>query len=270
MCGPADPLGLRDQPVAHQADEVGDVDVDGAVGSDAGRRGALCSESTPRPVTGRFEAGEVVVGVEVAVGGVAGVPGLRRPHPVADLQIAAEGQHVVSPTGRPGAVSPCSDGPSTMKWPTRRRRSRVPSRVRRRIPAPRCRPGGPVAGRRRRALRSANSRSRGAAAAGTDGPAVRRAVPPCRRRSIRAAAGWRRAATGRRSPRSAWLASPYSRIPNRRNAFGLLAVPGTRRWRCTLAASRPAAASWPASGAYRRGSGVVELGGDHRGQTQSE
>ncbi len=32
----------------------------------------------------------MVVGVEVAVGGVAGVAGLRRPHPVADLQIAAE------------------------------------------------------------------------------------------------------------------------------------------------------------------------------------
>ena len=32
----------------------------------------------------------MIVRVEVAVGGVAGVAGLRRPHPVADLQIAAE------------------------------------------------------------------------------------------------------------------------------------------------------------------------------------
>jgi hypothetical protein len=36
----------------------------------------------------------VVVGVEVAVGGVSRVAGLRRPHPVADLQIAAEGHHI--------------------------------------------------------------------------------------------------------------------------------------------------------------------------------
>ena len=39
---------------------------------------------------GRLEAGDVVVGVEVAVGGVTGIAGLRRPHPVADLQIAPE------------------------------------------------------------------------------------------------------------------------------------------------------------------------------------
>ncbi len=32
----------------------------------------------------------MVVGVEVAVGGVTGIAGLRRPHPVADLQVAAE------------------------------------------------------------------------------------------------------------------------------------------------------------------------------------
>ena len=71
-------------------DEIGDVAVDGAVGAlgivrRLGVRGHVAAGDP-----GRLEAGGVVVGVEVAVCGVTGVAGLRRPHPVADLQVAPE------------------------------------------------------------------------------------------------------------------------------------------------------------------------------------
>ena len=116
--GPADALAFADEPLPHHLDEVVDVHVDGAVGAlrvvgRLGIRGHIAAGDARR-----LEAGEVVVGVEVAVGGVAGIAGLRRPHPVADLQVAAERDDIESATGRPSAVSPCSDGPSTMKWPT--------------------------------------------------------------------------------------------------------------------------------------------------------
>ena len=115
MGGPADPFGFADEPVAHHLDEVGDVGVDRAVGALRVVGRLVLRRHVAAGDAGRLEAGEVVVGVEVAVGGVTGVAGLRRPHPVADLQIATERDDVGAATGRPSAVSPCSDGPSTMK-----------------------------------------------------------------------------------------------------------------------------------------------------------
>ena len=115
---PADAVAFADEPLTHHLDEVGDVDVDGAVGALRVVRRLGVRRHVAAGDAGRLEAGEVVVGVKVAVGGVAGVAGLRRPHPVADLQVATERDDIGSATGRPSAVSPCSDGPSTMKWPT--------------------------------------------------------------------------------------------------------------------------------------------------------
>ena len=88
--GPADAFALGGQPPAHHLDEVGDVPVDGMV-SALGVVGRLVvRRHVAAGDPGRLEPGDVVVGVEVAVGGVAGIAGLRRPHPVADLQIASE------------------------------------------------------------------------------------------------------------------------------------------------------------------------------------
>lgn len=50
MGGPADALGLGEQPIAHHVDEIGNMDVDGAV-SALGIVGCLCSDGTLRPVT---------------------------------------------------------------------------------------------------------------------------------------------------------------------------------------------------------------------------
>ena len=76
--------------LAHHLDEIGDVSVDRALGARGvvgrlGIRGDVAAGDA-----GRLEAGHMVVGVEVAVGGMTGIAGLRRPHPVADLQIATE------------------------------------------------------------------------------------------------------------------------------------------------------------------------------------
>ena len=71
MGGPTDALGFGQQPIADHLDEVGDVDVDRAVGA-LGVIGRLALRGhVAAGDPGRLEAGEVVVGVEVAVGGVA-------------------------------------------------------------------------------------------------------------------------------------------------------------------------------------------------------
>ncbi|CNV17350.1 Uncharacterised protein [Mycobacterium tuberculosis] len=77
MGGPADAHGLGEQPIAHHVDEIGNMDVDGAV-SALGIVGCLLLRRHVTPGDpGRFESGQVVVGVEVAVGGVPGVAGFR-------------------------------------------------------------------------------------------------------------------------------------------------------------------------------------------------
>ena len=75
--GPPDALGLADQPAAHQLDEIGDVAVDHAVGAVGVIRRFGIGFHTAAGDPGRFETRQMVEGVEVAVGGVAGVTGLR-------------------------------------------------------------------------------------------------------------------------------------------------------------------------------------------------
>jgi hypothetical protein len=77
VCGPSDALGFGQQPSADHANEVGDVDVDRAVGTlgIVGRLGLRRHIAPGDP--GGFQAGSVVVGVEVAVGGMPGVAGFR-------------------------------------------------------------------------------------------------------------------------------------------------------------------------------------------------
>ena len=249
-----------EQPAADHVDEVGDVDVDRAVGALGVIRRLGLRRHVAAGDPGRLEPGEVVVGVEVAVGGVPRVAGFRRPHPVADLQVAPEGDHVgvadrpaqcgvavqrravdheVSDSCR-GVVVFHSRGVGAFGRPDPGRGVGQPLRARR--------PG----------LRAARTRAAaGRAAAGTDGPAGRRAAPPCRRRSGRAATGCRRAATGWRSRRAP---GPPRRIrESRRPATLPVCTPDSRPTSTRGRSARwpprpPAAASWPASGACRRGS----------------
>ncbi len=198
VSGPADPLALGDEPLPDHVDEIGDVDVDGAVGAlrvvwRLGVRRHIAAGDA-----GRLETGDVVVGVEVAVGGVAGVAGLRRPHPVADLQVAAECDHVG-----------CADRPAQRGVAAQRRsvdhevadtRCGVidfhAGRVRTFGRPDACSAYGRSAAGRRPAPRAARTPATAdSAAAGTDAPAGRRAVRWCRRRSAHAAAGCRRGAT---------------------------------------------------------------------------
>ena len=94
VSGPSDALRLGEQPIAHHVDEVGDVAVDRVVGAVGivGRLGLRRHIAAGYP--GRLEPGQVVVGVEIAIGGMPGVARLGRPHPVADLQVAPERDHV--------------------------------------------------------------------------------------------------------------------------------------------------------------------------------
>ena len=94
MCGPADALGLADQPAPHGVHEVADMGVDDMIGAlrIVGRFGVGDDPASGDP--GRFETGLMVERVEVAVGPIAGIAGLRRPHPVGDLEVAAEGHHI--------------------------------------------------------------------------------------------------------------------------------------------------------------------------------
>ena len=117
VCGPADAFALRGEAPADDIDEIGDVGVDRLLGARRVIRRLLVRRHVATRHASGLHAGVVVVGVEVAVCGVPRVAGLRRPHAVADLQVAAERDDVGPPTGLPSAVSPCSDGPSTMKWP---------------------------------------------------------------------------------------------------------------------------------------------------------
>ena len=167
---------------------------------------------------GRLEAGVVVVGVEVPVVGVPGIARLRRPHPVADLQVAPERDDVRAvdrPAQRGVAVQ-------------RRAVDHEVLDARRRVVVPPC-PGAyahsgaqiPV-GRVREAL------------AGVGQPLAQRELPQPRvqqrlervrqrpaeqldrrpRRAVRAAAGWppwRQRVSKSSSARSA---SSYSRAPN--------------------------------------------------------
>ena len=85
---------LGDEPLPHDVDEVGDVDVDRTVRALRVVRRLGVRRHIAARDAGRLEAGDVVVGVEVAVGGVAGIARLRRPHPVTHLQVAAEGDDI--------------------------------------------------------------------------------------------------------------------------------------------------------------------------------
>ncbi len=94
VCRSADPAALRDEAAADHIDEIGDMAVDRVLGAHRivgrlGIRGHIAAGDA-----GGFEACHVVVGVEVTVGGMTGIPGLRRPHPVADLQVTAEGDDI--------------------------------------------------------------------------------------------------------------------------------------------------------------------------------
>ena len=69
--------GLADQPAAHRLDEIADVAVDHAVGAVGIIRRFGIGVHTAAGDPGRFETGQMVEGVEVAVGAVAGITGLR-------------------------------------------------------------------------------------------------------------------------------------------------------------------------------------------------
>ena len=77
VCGPADAFALADEALANQRDEIGDVAVDRVVGAFrvVGRFGVRGDIAPGNPC--RLEARGVVVGVEVAVRGVAGIARLR-------------------------------------------------------------------------------------------------------------------------------------------------------------------------------------------------
>ncbi len=227
--GPTDAVGLRDQSRAHHLDEVGHVRVDGVVGAlGVVRRLVLRGHGAARH-PGRLEAGEVVVGVEVAVGGVARVARLRRPHPVAHAQVASERDHV-------GACHRSAEGGVAVQRRAvdhevrhaRRGVVGLPCLARTHIRVPRC-PwacGRNVDGRRQGPRAARTRATAGGAAAGRGAPVGRRATRCCRRRSAGATAGCRRGATSRRSRRCARPASACSRMPNARNASGALyAVP---------------------------------------------
>ena len=239
---PADPLRLRGQPAPHRVDEVGDVDVDGAIGALGLIRRLLLRRHRASGDAGRLEPGEVVVGVEVAVGGMPRVARLRRPHAVAHLQVAAEGDDV-------GAADRAAErGVAVQRWAVdhevRDARGGViafQSRVRRRTPVPRCRRGrARIAGRRRRGPRAGRTPAvAGAAAAGRDGPAGRRAVRSSRRRSARAAGGCRRGARPPRSRRAPARPRPVHECRRRAGP----PEPSSRR----PSTPRRTAASWPRS-----------------------
>ena len=186
------------QPAADHVDEVGDVGVDRVLGA-LGIVGRLVVRGhVAAGDPGRLEAGDVVVGVEVAIGGVPGIAGLRRPHPVADLQVATERDDVGvadRPAQRGVAVQrravdhemPDAGGGVVVFHAGRVRAFGRPDAGRACARSAAARRPDPRAARTRAAADSA--------AAGTDAPAVRRAARWCRRRSARAAAGCRRAAT---------------------------------------------------------------------------
>ena len=93
--GPAVPLAQRPQPGDHRGDEVLGVPGHRRGGQRPGRTAVSARGGTCLPVTrDGLEPARVVEGVEVAVGRVAGVAGLRRPDPVGDLQVAAEAHDV--------------------------------------------------------------------------------------------------------------------------------------------------------------------------------
>ncbi len=94
--GRPDALGFADKPIAHQFHEIGDVGVDHAVGAVGVVGGLGLGVHTATGDPGRFETGQVIESVEVAVGGVAGVAGFWRPHPIGDLEVTTEGHHVGS------------------------------------------------------------------------------------------------------------------------------------------------------------------------------
>ncbi|SKU77598.1 Uncharacterised protein [Mycobacteroides abscessus subsp. abscessus] len=92
--GPPDAAGFVDETLADGVHEIADMDVDRGIGALGvigclGFRWHIASGDT-----GRLEAGVMVVGVEVAVGGMARISRLRGPHAVAHRQVAAEGNHV--------------------------------------------------------------------------------------------------------------------------------------------------------------------------------
>ena len=75
--GPPDALGFGQQSAADHVDEIGDVRVDCAIGALGIVGRLLVRRHVAAGDAGRLQAGAVVVGVEVAVGGVAGVAGFR-------------------------------------------------------------------------------------------------------------------------------------------------------------------------------------------------
>ncbi|SKX77777.1 Uncharacterised protein [Mycobacteroides abscessus subsp. abscessus] len=97
--GSADPLRFRDQACANVFDEVVDLAIDhrrdavGVVGLLIVRRNGFAGHAR------HLEAGRVVVGVEVAVGGVARISRFGRPHLITHGQVAAEGEDVGVPDG---------------------------------------------------------------------------------------------------------------------------------------------------------------------------
>ena len=75
--GPANALRLADESVANQVDEIRDVRVDRSLGA---RRVIRCLGFAVHTAAGHprgLEPGLMVEGVEVAVGGIAGIPGFR-------------------------------------------------------------------------------------------------------------------------------------------------------------------------------------------------
>ena len=90
----ADAGGFTAQTRPNGFDEVGDMLVDGGRSEFGVVRQLVGGVDGPSGDPRRLETRLVVVGVEVAVGGVTRISGLGGPDPVADLQVAAECNHV--------------------------------------------------------------------------------------------------------------------------------------------------------------------------------